>query len=179
MTPNRQYLYHVFFNHLRIPHPKFAHFMATFLLVCQMNTNLSTYANCGRVMISTLTGTLRLRSSIGVYNPWMQLDSTHPSPLAFWSTSRWFLTEQWTNSLQTTIVKRVMMSSSGTCSPLTMIKYIGIMVLQGRQRQEWSPGSSECGTFEIASLISTAMSSPTRPLAFQLCSSLSTNNMSW
>ena len=34
------YLYRIFFDHLRIPYPKFAHFMATFLLVCQMNTNL-------------------------------------------------------------------------------------------------------------------------------------------
>ena len=34
------YLYRVFFDHLRIPHPKFAQFMATFLLVCRINTNL-------------------------------------------------------------------------------------------------------------------------------------------
>ena len=34
------YVYRVFFDHLRIPHPKFGHFMATFLLVCRMNTHL-------------------------------------------------------------------------------------------------------------------------------------------
>ena len=28
------YIYRVFLDYLRIPHPKFAHFMATFLLVC-------------------------------------------------------------------------------------------------------------------------------------------------